>query len=384
MDLNGRPMADRATGAARRRERRLRSWWRHERMSIACALAEALHHSSGTKPSTCDTRVVEGVTNDALRGQNTVTRAREVEERELHGAPLRQKPPPPGTRPAPLVEVPPQTGYERHCGSGFELVLDVTVLQLGRELVEVPNVVSQVVEQNVHIPVHGGPAPVVESSSPASAVLPAPAPVLEIIAPVPAVIHSATSGVDIAPASTVFQASSPVVEHIAPAPAVSESPAPAPAVFQAPAPVVEYFSPTPAVSHASAPVVGYFSLAPAVFPSPVQVVDDFSSAPAVLAESTVPDVEQDTVEEEEEEEEEEEYDQPVVYYSGFCDFLDMEDFRWHPPRRRHLSAAAQLRGRKVLPVLAERAVVGGGLHLWTRASTWSERSVLAVAQPQVC
>ena len=25
-------------------------------MSIACALAEALHHSSGTKPSTCDTR----------------------------------------------------------------------------------------------------------------------------------------------------------------------------------------------------------------------------------------------------------------------------------------------------------------------------------------
>ena len=47
-------------------------------------------------------------------------------------------------------------GYERHCGSGFELVLDVTVPQLGRELVEAPNVVSRVVEQNVHIPVRGG------------------------------------------------------------------------------------------------------------------------------------------------------------------------------------------------------------------------------------
>ena len=33
-----------------------------------------------------------------------------------------------------------QMKYERHCGSGFELVLDVTVSQMGRELVEVPNV----------------------------------------------------------------------------------------------------------------------------------------------------------------------------------------------------------------------------------------------------
>ena len=52
-------------------------------------------------------------------------------------------------RPAPLVEVRPQEGEERHCGSGFELLLSVTVPQMGRELVEVPNLVSQVVEQNV-------------------------------------------------------------------------------------------------------------------------------------------------------------------------------------------------------------------------------------------
>ena len=46
-------------------------------MSIACALAEA-HHFSGTKPSTWDTRVVEGATNDASRDQKRVTRAREA------------------------------------------------------------------------------------------------------------------------------------------------------------------------------------------------------------------------------------------------------------------------------------------------------------------
>ena len=64
------------TAAQRRKQRRLRSWWRREGMSIACALAEALHQSSGSKPSTCDTRVVEVAGNDALRGQNTVTTAR--------------------------------------------------------------------------------------------------------------------------------------------------------------------------------------------------------------------------------------------------------------------------------------------------------------------
>ena len=35
-----------ASAAKRIRERRLRSWLRHERMSIACALAEATQHSS--------------------------------------------------------------------------------------------------------------------------------------------------------------------------------------------------------------------------------------------------------------------------------------------------------------------------------------------------
>ena len=79
---------------------------RHERMAVAMALAEALHHSSGTTPSMHDTRVVEGAKNDALRGQKTVTRAREGEVREEHQALRRQ------TRL--LVEVQPQGCVERH------------------------------------------------------------------------------------------------------------------------------------------------------------------------------------------------------------------------------------------------------------------------------
>ena len=44
MSLHG----DLVGGAAlRRRDRGLRSWLRHERMSVRMALAEALHHSCG-------------------------------------------------------------------------------------------------------------------------------------------------------------------------------------------------------------------------------------------------------------------------------------------------------------------------------------------------
>ena len=50
--------------ARRRRERRLRSWWRHERMTVAMELAVATHHSSpkGGWP---------GATHGAPRGQTT-------------------------------------------------------------------------------------------------------------------------------------------------------------------------------------------------------------------------------------------------------------------------------------------------------------------------
>ena len=66
---------DDGEGAARRRrERRLRSWLKHERLSVAMALSEYKHHSS--------------------RGQRK-DRAGEEGHRDENVAPRRQKPPPP-------------------------------------------------------------------------------------------------------------------------------------------------------------------------------------------------------------------------------------------------------------------------------------------------
>ena len=54
------------TSARRRRERRLRSWAKHERMSIAIALAENLHHSR---------QKVEGNASNGLRAQKSARAA---------------------------------------------------------------------------------------------------------------------------------------------------------------------------------------------------------------------------------------------------------------------------------------------------------------------
>ena len=57
---SGRLMADRASGAAwRRRQRRLRSWWRYEQQTVAAVLATVTHHSHSKV----------GTANAALRGQ---------------------------------------------------------------------------------------------------------------------------------------------------------------------------------------------------------------------------------------------------------------------------------------------------------------------------
>ena len=78
---------DTATAAARRRQRRLRSWLRHERMTVAMTLAEKLHHTSrGQKLARVGEEVVHDA-HDALRGQKT---------------------PPPGVRPGSLCDPGPQ------------------------------------------------------------------------------------------------------------------------------------------------------------------------------------------------------------------------------------------------------------------------------------
>ena len=64
--------------ARRRRERRMRSWFRHEQQSIRMALATVLHHSYGRVHTEYG----------ALRSQNTATRVR-AEERETNTAPRR-------------------------------------------------------------------------------------------------------------------------------------------------------------------------------------------------------------------------------------------------------------------------------------------------------
>ena len=68
-----------AGSAQRRRERRLRAWLRHERMTVAMALAESQHHT-------------------ALRGQMTA-RARGGAREVLHGRAPGEAPPPGGWHP---------------------------------------------------------------------------------------------------------------------------------------------------------------------------------------------------------------------------------------------------------------------------------------------
>ena len=59
------------TGSARRRrERRLRSMLRHERMTVAMALAEMTHHSAPRRPTMARARGEESEMNNAT-GQTT-------------------------------------------------------------------------------------------------------------------------------------------------------------------------------------------------------------------------------------------------------------------------------------------------------------------------
>ena len=136
-----------AAGAAMRR-RRLRSWLRHERMTVAMALAEMKHHT-------------------APRGLKMV-RAWE-EGHEEYDAPRRQKPPPPqqvlfslyeeepgGRRRASLAEPPgPQERSQRptveQLGELAPMVkiLDATVQQTVDQLVEVLRPLDTVVPEQV-------------------------------------------------------------------------------------------------------------------------------------------------------------------------------------------------------------------------------------------
>ena len=106
--MAARDGADGGTGSARRRrERRLRSWLRHEQQSIAAVLATVTHHSFGKV----------GTASGVLRNMKTATATRtgSGEEYETHYAAKFRKTPPQGGRPAPLPEVAGWQGrLERH------------------------------------------------------------------------------------------------------------------------------------------------------------------------------------------------------------------------------------------------------------------------------
>ena len=64
-------VAHAASAAKRRRERRLRAMLRHERTSVAMALAEFTHHSSRGQRTARAWEEVENATHDGLRAQKT-------------------------------------------------------------------------------------------------------------------------------------------------------------------------------------------------------------------------------------------------------------------------------------------------------------------------
>ena len=78
--------------------------WRYEQLTVAMALAAALHHSAGPK--------VEMQQDAALRGLNTGTRANGEEVlHDAHDAPRGQTTPPPGMRPGSLSDPWPQRNH---------------------------------------------------------------------------------------------------------------------------------------------------------------------------------------------------------------------------------------------------------------------------------
>ena len=124
--------ADRAHGtgsARRRRERQLRSWLRHERMTVRMELAAALHHSScrGAGPETCD----------APRSQMTANSREDSVYFDLFDEYTED------ARPDRLVGVRPQERDQRHTVEQivdtvlFAPSLDVPVPQMDNQLVEV-------------------------------------------------------------------------------------------------------------------------------------------------------------------------------------------------------------------------------------------------------
>ena len=192
--------------AWRRRQRRLRSWWRHEQQSVAMALSAAAHQSYD--------KVAAGAKYDGLRAQTTDRERREVEERDLHDAPRRQKPPPPGTRPAPWL----RCGRRRVRVALRQRLRACSRCHSAEAWERTGGSAERCFsgEQNVDIPVHGGgrfqiPLGGLQGSRPGQG---------SIVHAMPALAVEYIS-----PAQTVSRSPAPVIEYFSLAPAVFQAPA---------------------------------------------------------------------------------------------------------------------------------------------------------------
>ena len=128
---------------------------RHEQVSIAAAVAIALHHSSQRGGG-----VARRLTGTEDSGN------REEEVHEMYGAFRRQKRSPSGTRPAPVQSRDRRRGSSGTRGVGFELVLDPVVPQMVVQLVEVVGPVPAVFQASSPLVEYFSPAPAVFQALP--------------------------------------------------------------------------------------------------------------------------------------------------------------------------------------------------------------------------
>ena len=135
----------------RRRERRLRSWLRHERMTVRMELAAALHHSSF--------RSAGPETYDAPRSQMTANSREDSVYFDLYDEYTE------GARPDRLVGVRPQERDQRHTVEHivdtvlFAPSLDVPVPQMENQLVEVCRQLDvRIPEQVIEVPKISSPS----------------------------------------------------------------------------------------------------------------------------------------------------------------------------------------------------------------------------------
>ena len=130
-------MVDGDGAAKRRRQRRLRSWLRHEQQTVAAVLATMSHHSF-PKVDTA---------HDGLRALRTVTSSREGVEHEKHVGLRAQKPPLPGVRPGSLLDPGPQRSDRTVRHSAGEVPLLVVASLAGGDKMDATTVAFLLREQ---------------------------------------------------------------------------------------------------------------------------------------------------------------------------------------------------------------------------------------------